>query len=138
MSEGSINNNRLSTDLSTQIGGPGGVKKVQKGGGPSVNPENGVQERGNAASVVHSGAPLSQIAQAKLAMNKEGLAPAGNFHNSVEAAFSNASRRVSLNETRFHKDLKLALAIAARNSGVPVGQPEATDHLVKSFHDAKE
>ncbi len=122
-------------NLSKQIVGAGGVERVQKGS-PSVKPENGVQERGNAASVAHSGAPLSQIAQAKLAMNKEGLAPAGSFYNPVEAAFSNASRRVSLEEARFHKDLKLALEIAARNSGMPVGKPEATDQLVELFNRA--
>ena len=74
-------NNRLPTDLSTQIGGAGGVKKVL--GNPTETGSGKNSEiLGNGTAAVSPGADLPNITRAMIAMKQEGLAPAGNFHTS--------------------------------------------------------
>jgi hypothetical protein len=75
MSEGSINNNRLSTDLSTQIGG---AKRVQTSGDSApVYSEKGVEVKGDGSTIVGKG--VSQAAIGEL-FAKGNITSPNNFY----------------------------------------------------------
>jgi hypothetical protein len=75
---GPDNINNLPTNLSTQIGGVGGVKKVL-GDGASPAEGNSLQVSGNGATVSGSGVSEAASGQAKLGMMANGIRPTNGF-----------------------------------------------------------